>query len=118
MARTYKEVFNGQETGKVYRPITRYLKIKSSECTRRSIFADYCYFEDGEKKADYLYFMWGRKKIAFGDVERLTHPIFVEDEDGKLIVISGYYTISNCLSILVEIDDSCECVRVWKEEEE
>lgn len=118
MARTYKEVFNGKETGKVYIPVTRYLKIKSAECTKRSRYADYCYFEEGEDKADYMYFMWDRCKVALGEVMQMVYPIFLEDENGKLIVIGGYYPVSNCLSVLIEIDDNCECVRVWKEEEE
>lgn len=115
MARTYKEVYNGQETGRAYRPITRYLMVKSADCTRRSRYADYCYFEDDETKSPYLYFMWGRRKIALGEIERLTYPTFVEDEDGRLIVIGGCYTISNALGVLVEVDDSCECVRLWEE---
>lgn len=115
MTKTYKEVFNSKETGNVYKPITRYLMVKSAECTKRSRYADYCYFEDYETKASYLYFMWGRRKIALEEVERLSFPIFVEDEDGKLIVISGYYTISNALTVLIEIDDGVGCVRLWKE---
>lgn len=112
--KVYKEVFNGKETGKLYTPVTRYLKVKSTECTKASRYADCCCFDDGEKYSTYLYFMYGRMKIALGEVERLTYPIFVEDEDGKLITISGCYTISNTLGLLVEIDKSGEYVRIWK----
>lgn len=118
MARVYKEVnVNGKDTGKVYKPITRYLKVKSAECTKRSRYADYCYFEDCEDKASYLFFMWDGRKIALGEVECLTCPIFIRDADGYDIPITGYYVMSNCLSVLIEIDCNGECVRLWREGE-
>lgn len=112
--KVYKEIYDGKETGRLYTPVTRYLQVKMGMCTKASRYADFCYFDEDEKYAEYFYFMYNRMKIALREVVRLTHSIFVEDGDGKLVVISGCYTVSNALGLLVEMDESGEYVRVWK----
>lgn len=111
------KIYKEKETGKLYTPVTRYLKIKTANCTKRSRFAYFCDWYDNEKYGCYFYFMYKKMKIALGETERLYCPIFVNDENGKLIVISGYYTISNALALLVEVAESGEYVRIWKEVE-
>ena len=64
------------------------------------------------------YFKWNGNRIYFDNsVLRLSYPIMYETENRYLGVIGGYITISNTISVLVEIDDVSEYVQLWEEVE-
>ena len=83
------------DSARAYRPIGRYKKI---------------YFTTtGE------YFRLGNRRIKFDDIPQLSYPVFLEDEDGKNIILGGYYPVCNSRALLIEVHPDREAVRVWEE---
>lgn len=61
------------------------------------------------------YFIWNGKRVKGEDILSLSYPIFYEEPDGKLSVISGYIPISNVYSILVEVNSDMETVQMYRQ---
>ena len=60
------------------------------------------------------YFMWNGRREYIDNVMRLSYPVMYDD-NGKIGVIGGYITITNCFGVLVEVDENCESVQLWNE---
>ena len=61
------------------------------------------------------YFIWNGKRIKGEDILRLTYPIYLEDTDGKLSVITGYIQVSNRMVILIEVNDDMETIQMYRQ---
>ena len=61
------------------------------------------------------YFRWNGRRTYFDDIPRLAYPIMLENEDGKMIVLGGYITLTNTCGVLVEIHPDGEYMRLWQE---
>lgn len=60
------------------------------------------------------YFIWNGKRVTSEQLLRLSYPIFFED-NGKVNYIGCYLPVSNCITILVEIDDNFETVQMYRQ---
>lgn len=60
------------------------------------------------------YFIWNGKRVTGSELLTLTFPIFFEDND-KLFSIGYYLPVSNCITILVDIDDNFETVQMYRQ---
>ena len=112
---------------KIYR-CSRWIKIKHN-CNPNKRNSLYYYTVDGygyregtenynpiEHDGKYIdYFCWNGRKWAIEQFLRLDYPIFFENEDGKTSFISGYDGEEYYNPVLIELDDCCECVRVYVE---
>lgn len=64
------------------------------------------------------YFLWNGRRQSLEEIERLSYPVFYEDENGKTGFCSGCITISNCYGVLVELSECCEAVTLYETVEE
>ena len=80
-------------------------KLKKSGRTKK-IFFD---------KMERAYYMRGNMRTYLDTVERLPHPYFYEDEEGKDQYISGWEYIGAYSPLYVEILSGSESVQLWEE---
>ena len=115
-----------------FRRVSRWIKIKQNynPCPRNSLW-DYVQDENGYKPYQeqfnpknglYLdYFSFGGRNYAIEQFLTLGNPFYTcvsyayEDEDGKIHYLSGIDGENIYNPICIEVDDSCEYVRVYIE---
>lgn len=64
--------------------------------------------------ANSCFFNWHGIRYHLDEIPSLSYPVFYVDNEGKLGVISGYITISNCFGVYVEIDPNGEAAQLWE----
>ena len=118
--RKYK--FKSQDGNYELEAISGWLPIKQKRVTKQHWMFDYgdkgteLTSKSGKKKTrEVCYFSWGHSDYPLGLVIQLTYPMFFENEDGKTSYICGFVGISNSMGFSVEMDDSCEAVRLFTE---
>jgi hypothetical protein len=89
-------------------PVSKWLKIKQKNVTKRSKYFDYSC--DG----DLWYCMFGKMLVPISSLEQFSYPEFFTDENGEKTWLSSGYVISNAISFGVEMDVDCEYVRFFK----
>ena len=66
--------------------------------------------------SDNAYFIWNGKRVSISEnVFPLTYPIFYNKHNHYLMPIQCYMSISNCIYILIEIDEYMEWIQMYRE---
>lgn len=101
--------------GHIYQRESRWLKIKHKLITKRHSLWDYAdtYGIDNENEGILSYFIKDKKQYALGQFAKLSYPIFFEEENGKKSFLSGYDYTLWYNPYLIEINDTCEAVRLY-----
>lgn len=119
------KVLKTQDNREIKR-VSRWIEIKHnySPNKRNSLFyyaTDENGYRDGQNAFNpanglYLdYFKWNGRTWAIEQFMRLDYPIFYNDSNGKLGVISAYDSENYYNPILIELDEYGEHVRVYEE---
>lgn len=117
-ARTFRTIKT--RDGEVFQPVTRWTRIKMYQPVknRNNRFYDIADTDPdtGEKYVDTFQINGTRgMKFALQEVLKLSYLIFFDTPDGKTDFLSGYIPISNTLAFLVQIDESGEYIRLFRE---
>lgn len=104
------KIFTTQDGKKIER-VSRWIEIKYKEVTTRHSLYDYS--DDG----NLCYFTYKGRQYALGQFEKLVFPIFFE-ENGKTQYLCGNDCTEWYKPLLVEINDCCDGVRLYRNYEE
>lgn len=63
------------------------------------------------------YFMMNKRRFYLSNIPSLIYPLFIETKQGTLIPLTGVLTLSNTMSLLIDIDENTETVQLYKESE-
>ena len=90
-------ILTEKNTNNKYKTISRYIKIRYTRKTGKPYIIHY------------------NRRIHIDDILRLDYPVYLEDKDGKLIILGGYICLCNVYGWLFEIDDNGEYIRIWEQ---
>ena len=118
--------FKTQDNKTIYR-VSRWIKIEHNYnvSTRNSLYY-YATDENGYREGQSSFnpenglfldfFTWHGRAYAIEQFYRLDFPMFFTDTDRKLHYLSGYDSEDYYNPILIELDEYCENVRVYLEQ--
>ena len=105
------KAFRAQD-GRLYRPVSRWIRLRSEYITPRHSLWDYAEHNEGVL----YYFEFRGRKYALGQFMSFSYPILYEDKDGKLGIIGGYDCTEAYFPLLLEIHPDGEAVKLFIEE--
>lgn len=92
-----------------YKTASRWIKVQFKDVTPRHRLYDYS--DNGSLDC----FIHNNRLFALGQFDRLTYPVFYEDDEGKLQYLSGYDCTQWYKPYLIEIDPCGEYIRLWND---
>lgn len=105
--------------GKTLFRVSRWIRVEYREVTKRHSLFDYAdTYDMPEGYGSLTCFRHNGRLYAMGQFERLCYPIFYREKDGKEPFLSGYDCTQWYKPYLIEIDESCEYIRLYEEENE
>lgn len=97
------------------RRVSRWIHLEFKYVTKNHSLYDYgeAYSEEEGKRSVYI-FKHNNRLYALNQFERLSYPMFFE-ENGKKLFVSGYDSTQFYYPYLIEISDCGEYVRLYEE---
>lgn len=104
------------DNNRKYECVSRRINIHCDYVAKRHSLAEYVDFSNSEDGKGLLnWFRFHGEKYAIGQFMRLTTPYFFKDENGKTSYLCGYDCENYYNPLLIEITDSGEYVRLYRE---